>query len=588
LLNIGLLGKGSFGLKIKEKLENKFNLIWIADSNVDLKTLEKPHWVFIATPNIFHFEQAKFFLENGVNVFLEKPAVLNSEALKELIKLSEINESLLYISDIYRFKQELFKDKDNNSFAWSKSSSADQSSILDRFAYHHLSVIYNSFAIENPTYSISNISYESIKNLCFSLNIEGESFSFKYLIENNITSQNIVFGKVHANNNSHDDPLNDMIQYVLSGKEDFSINHKSALWVTKVIEEIKILLYPKINIIGAGIFGCVSAIELIKRGYNVDLFEKGNEILCETSSINQYRVHRGYHYPRSKETALQCKSSSKQFIKHFRQAILPSNGEYFYAISSEDSLISPNQYLTFLEEMQLEYEIVDNLPNTSLTIKAKEFIYDPYKLKEILKDRLHGSGVRTYLKKRVVPCEEDSKNFTVVSTYSRINEWLPSPELTQFELCEKPVLKLPKSYLNKSIVIMDGPFMCIDPLGDTGYHVMGNVVHAIHNSNIGYSPEIPEEFENQLNKGIVKNPKFSNISKFLQSAQPYFPDINQSDYIGSMFTIRAVKPYREHDDARPTIINSINPSLASVFSGKVCTCVAAAEEIADLAERFHT
>ena len=193
MLKIGLLGEGSFGLKIKEKLENKFNLIWIADSNVDFKTLEKPHWVFIATPNIFHFEQAKFFLENGVNVFLEKPAVLNSEALKELIKLSDVNESLLYISDIYRFKQELFKDKDNNSFAWSKSSSADQSSILDRFAYHHLSVIYNSFAIENPTYSISDISYESIKNLCFSLNIEGESFTFKYLIDNNITSQNIIF-----------------------------------------------------------------------------------------------------------------------------------------------------------------------------------------------------------------------------------------------------------------------------------------------------------------------------------------------------------------------------------------------------------
>ena len=205
--------------------------------------------------------------------FFRKTCSFKLEALKELIKLSDVNESLLYISDIYRFKQELFKDKDNNSFAWS-SSSADQSSILDRFAYHHLSVIYNSFSIENPTYSISDISYESIKNLCFSLNIEGESFTFKYLIDNNITSQNIIFGKVHANDNSRDDPLNDMIKYVLSGKEDFSINHKSALWVTKVIEEIKILLYPKINIIGAGIFGCVSAIELIKRGYNVNLFEK--------------------------------------------------------------------------------------------------------------------------------------------------------------------------------------------------------------------------------------------------------------------------------------------------------------------------
>ena len=65
----------------------------------------------------------------------------------------------------------------------------------------------------------------------------------------------------------------------------------------------------------------------------------------------------------------------------------------------------------------------------------------------------------------------------------------------QFELCEKPVIKLPEQYKNKSVVIMDGPFMCIDPYGQTGYHVMGNVVHAIHETSVGFSPNFPKNKE---------------------------------------------------------------------------------------------
>ena len=57
----------------------------------------------------------------------------------------------------------------------------------------------------------------------------------------------------------------------------------------------------------------------------------------------------------------------------------------------------------------------------------------------------------------------------------------------QYELCEKPIFKLPPAYKQKGIVIMDGPFMCFDPFANTEYHVAGNVQHAIHASNTGKS-----------------------------------------------------------------------------------------------------
>jgi len=64
----------------------------------------------------------------------------------------------------------------------------------------------------------------------------------------------------------------------------------------------------KIAIIGGGIFGVTTAIRL-SRNHDVDLFEQNSDILQSASGINQYRLHRGYHYPRSTDTAISAKNS---------------------------------------------------------------------------------------------------------------------------------------------------------------------------------------------------------------------------------------------------------------------------------------
>ena len=129
---------------------------------------------------------------------------------------------------------------------------------------------------------------------------------------------------------------------------------------------------------------------------------------------------------------------------------------------------------------------------------------------------------------------------------------------------------------------MDGPFMCIDPLGDTEYHVMGNVVHAIHSTNIGKFPISDYRFNDLLNKGIVKNPIITNIDKFIKSAKKFFVDIDKVEHIGSMFTFRTVLPDRDEDDARPTLIEKIDDKIFTLFSGKIGTCVDATNELIKL------
>ena len=70
LLSFGLLGAGHFGSILAKSLEKIGDLLWELNSNSDYRLFQLPDWVFIATPNVLHFEQASYFLKKGVNVFI--------------------------------------------------------------------------------------------------------------------------------------------------------------------------------------------------------------------------------------------------------------------------------------------------------------------------------------------------------------------------------------------------------------------------------------------------------------------------------------------------------------------------------------
>jgi len=56
-------------------------------------------------------------------------------------------------------------------------------------------------------------------------------------------------------------------------------------------------------IIGAGIFGLYAAKILAAKKKKVIVLECSKRPFARASAINQARVHNGYHYPRSYETA---------------------------------------------------------------------------------------------------------------------------------------------------------------------------------------------------------------------------------------------------------------------------------------------
>lgn len=351
----------------------------------------------------------------------------------------------------------------------------------------------------------------------------------------------------------------------------------------------------KIAVVGAGIFGITIATVLAKNGFNVDLYEKEKDILTHASGINQYRVHRGYHYPRSDETILTCLSGEKEFLEMYGECILDDDIEHYYCVAKEGTRISGEECKKVFDKFCLEYEEKDsgvtNNNNLSLSVKVKEFLFDPVILKEICMKNIKKFGVNLLLNTEAKKESMGDYDLTVVATYSENNSWIenfPNAQKDyQYEICEKLVLKLPEKFNKKSVVIFDGDFMCIDPFGRTGYFAMGNVIHAVHERQIGKKAEINEKYKQVLNKGVIKNPPFTNYDKFIETAEGFFPGVNKAEHIGSMFTVRTVLPYRDHDDARPTIVEQIDDNLVTVFSGKIPTCVNAANQVLKIAFNKH-
>jgi len=67
--------------------------------------------VNICTPNETHFEVARYALEEGKHLLIEKPMTLSAEQARELISLAHSKRLVLCVGHIYRFNNALFQIK---------------------------------------------------------------------------------------------------------------------------------------------------------------------------------------------------------------------------------------------------------------------------------------------------------------------------------------------------------------------------------------------------------------------------------------------------------------------------------------------
>tara|TARA_B100000242_G_C43003086_1_gene466096 strand:- start:173 stop:1228 length:1056 start_codon:yes stop_codon:yes gene_type:complete len=343
-----------------------------------------------------------------------------------------------------------------------------------------------------------------------------------------------------------------------------------------------------IAIVGAGIFGTTSAIRLAGKGHKCTIYEKKDSILSCASRVNQYRFHRGYHYPRTVETVKQLNKTSKRFQEEYGEAI-NFDLTNIYALAKEKSLVNLDQYIDFLEVNSLSYKILDS----HLSLKRDMFSA----IFEVQEGLINFSIIKKIIGERINKCKNlniklnttfhkqfsDKYDFVIICTYGFSSNLLPyeMKKKYKFQLIEKPVVKPHKSLNNQSIVIVDGPFMCIDPLLGTSYSVLGNVKHAVYQSSCGYEPEsIPSTVDITPWEDIKKSSK-SRFQMFIDHGKEYIKNFEKCEFKYSMSGYRVINPNREKTDDRPTYINNCG-KFFEISSGKIDTCSWTADHLAKL------
>ena len=362
-------------------------------------------------------------------------------------------------------------------------------------------------------------------------------------------------------------------------------------------------------VIGAGIFGCYSALYLAGKGARVALIEKEDRLFQKASLVNQARLHSGYHYPRSVATAAMSDEHKERFTAEHRQFVNTAFEKY-YAIDRFGSFTDPRQFERFCEYLKIPCERIIahplfNFERLEALYKTAEHSFDPILLGNYYRDKIKSAkSIEVFSSTQITKAsavgnawELDIKSTTlgekitttsltagavINATYAAtngINELFGLKHLAlTHEISEIAFVKS-TLFAEKGLTVMDGPFGSIMPYGLSGLLSLSSVAYTHHKISFEDTPhfdcQTPEDTAcTPAAPGIctecARRPA-SNAKKMLAQMQPYFSDLVKFELLHSYFTIKSKLKASHIDDGRPTEISLLSetPRFHCLFAGKI-------------------
>ena len=330
----------------------------------------------------------------------------------------------------------------------------------------------------------------------------------------------------------------------------------------------------KIAIVGAGFYGCYFAKHLSKN-HKVYIFEKNSSLIMESGRNNQYRLHQGFHYPRSQKTIKQTKEGYKKFIQEFKKYIyFPKHN--FYCIH-RNSKVSFFNYLKILKKNKLSFNIVNK---DKIPFLRKDLIEGAINTREgvILVDKLIKQIIKDVKKKCIVKLNSKvtkiNNDESFVQTQNKkfffdkiINTTYTDPNLglkkKKFNLkYELAAIIIPGLKIRNipGITIMDGNFVSLYPRNKNNFSLTSvkytpvKKFKSLKNIDL-YLSEISKK------KNIIKRNILKEIQKFI-----YLKKINNKNL--KIEIAPKVKIKDDKGDVRTTEVISEN-NVIGVLCGKL-------------------
>jgi len=320
----------------------------------------------------------------------------------------------------------------------------------------------------------------------------------------------------------------------------------------------------KILIVGAGIHGCFIAKNLKK--YNVEIFlvDKNRDICEGTSASTHNRANRGFHYPRSLTTALECKNAYKYFEKNYSHLL--NKRQSLYCIEKE-SKINFFRYKKFYKKLGLKYNVIQNSKfikneNLEAITSGEEGCYDHFKIVKLLKKEIKDKKINffsNFLVKKISFKDKTlklidkqnkviSEKFDIIinATYSNSNEILKifkkEEQLIKYNHQVTEVVVVKSNIKFPPITIMDGPFITLLP-----YQGIKNqfLLYDVENSILSKNSTSLLAFKNKTNFKVMKK----KLSKYINF-------VNKMTYIKSLYGQRPVPITDKYADRSTKIVQA--------------------------------
>lgn len=249
----------------------------------------------------------------------------------------------------------------------------------------------------------------------------------------------------------------------------------------------------RVAIIGAGFFGHHIAFQLTRAfpAVAIDMFEKESAPLSGAGTMNQCRLHMGFHYPRSGYTIYQSIMGFDRFVEQYAD-YLSDVSSNLYAVH-KNGLVNIEQYLAVMDSFHLPYERMSVSPELfqrpeeiELLLRVPEKSINVKMLRHDLSERFTGQLYRGVGIDEVDSAEGLLRSgtrefgpydFIINATYTNPNLGLQKKD--HFDVkWELAALVLAKTSFpaDMAVTIMDGEYVSVYPAYER-MHTLSSVYH---------------------------------------------------------------------------------------------------------------
>lgn len=311
----------------------------------------------------------------------------------------------------------------------------------------------------------------------------------------------------------------------------------------------------KIAIIGGGWVGCHLALKL-KNEHSVVLFDKNDELFCETSYNNQNRLHYGFHYARNHKTRLMCKETFDMFINDYG-FLTKEVVNNLYCVPNKESIIDYETYLQIFKDFNKQESNI-KIKNTDGCINTNERYINFLLSKEYFNRELNDIFIKKEIKKNHLKTLSKEYDLVINATNNFIKD--TNCKDSFYELTISLVYKKINDIPFDALTLVDGGLFSIYPY-TTDKYTLTDVVH---------TPIKKFKSKDALNDFIKKiNNRFIEEKKELMEkrVKNYFPNFNLFFTYDSYFLSTKSKIINNSDERYPVITK--NKNVINCFTGKI-------------------